>query len=795
MLVRVDSSDLDFVDDYLNFVNGFTRKWEGYAKEAYEALIDADIERDFYAPKYVKVKKYIYADYDYASILQFTDGVIRGISEEKFKTNEDIVEFMNHTTSKAFKGLGPTTADILTDISEALSVTEADKDNIKSIKRYDFVDRDDRAEIYKSIEKVLKYLINDIENSFSDGNNMFNYKMLSIAMINAVIEYATYTLIAYAGRIYVYREFVSPYVDGSARPTDVAVSESANTESIGRRPLTLMKDANDLSFRDPLNAAKTINILKEFISTIGYAESPEPKNDILTEVVGNKLFKLLSVSPFDDGVYSDYVPTDDKPTNIIEYNYLLSQYIQNPTQSIDSFSSPKNELIDFIKNIKPTSETVEGYVSIAGKLATAFFEKFRHMNIFIRNKTAQNADEDYKANLSPAEAKALANAVTLTTQIYEEIADALLFKMRDIEMKINILKGIQNENIFNDLSISVPGTKNDYSHDDNMRMIVPISGSDSIQLEYAELPAFEFYEMYDEYARNLPGMKDCLYYSEAFDFSRLINAIVSALDNIIGSLTKLLANNSVKNAAEYVSRNQAKLKSMPINGKMENIVPFKKDISLQFISTYINNINTFNADALTTDEDINKYFAGIFGDDKITTIFDETKVNKNNTFKVFCNYVACGVDPNGNATGQINYKTLDGDAQIKREMDIWIDNVITYRDGLDAVSNKMKELKNAINGLKVKISSAGNQNAAQNNATTGAPQMDIGNDEAAGAQPAPQENNQAEQAQKEAKLQSAVVRLQATNAKLTSYLMRALVFSLKTQYTYIQQAEKMSTQG
>ena len=824
-MLRVDRSDTKYIDEYLTFVNNFTKKWEEYGNDiSYSMRRYTNDNSSPHTPSYNKIKKYIYADYDYASILQFTDGVIKGIEDGKFTSNEDVVDFMSYTTLKAFRGLSETTAEIVEDVlSDIIINTTKDADKFNVIRDYNIINRADRKIIYKSIENVLKWLMREVVNNFlSNNENLFNYDKMMISMINAVIDYATYTLTAYAIRIYAIGRFVSPFLYDTTK-TSTSFDESANFTDYHRSAITLMKKANDFSFRDPQKINNTIDSLTEFAETIGCSdmdsfETYKSYDKIIEKVRNNDLYKLLGIeSPEELITYcrsGEGIPGN--VVNLIEFNQLLQAYTHNNLQAISDSSTPKHELLHIIRNISPNNELLGDYALIAGLIIKLFGFKLKAMSKFIitssSGKTVDRKDlAIYNINnqdLTPSERLAITNAGNIMKEVYVELIDAILFKMRDIEMKVNILRGTQDENIFHSLEIKVPGMKDDYSPNDNNMMGIPTTtrspldccididgdGNNQLVVEFAELPSFEFYSLFDEYARRLPGMDECLYYSEAVNFTSIINKINAIIDNMIVSATKFLANGSVKQAADYVKKNEGKLKSMKITGNMSGIIPFKKDISISFLNSLINKINTFDPSIMTSDENIEKFFTEVFGDPKLALIFDETKVKKENTYKVFNNYIMCGIDPETNLTGEIKPKELPDEAAIKKEMEIWIDNVTTYDQGLKVVTDKFKTLKNSVNALKGKLTNMGSSNTSNTSTSSSnsssAPTMDISNSldkDMAQQAAAPKQNNP----QNEAKIQAAVIRLQSITSKITRNLLMALITSIKTQYSYIQQAEKL----
>ena len=81
----------------LRVANEFLKRWDDYSGDLADAMKHCKGTEDVYALDYDFAKSYIFAKYDYASVLPFADGVFQGVKSKKFEDPEDIEDFRNHT--------------------------------------------------------------------------------------------------------------------------------------------------------------------------------------------------------------------------------------------------------------------------------------------------------------------------------------------------------------------------------------------------------------------------------------------------------------------------------------------------------------------------------------------------------------------------------------------------------------------------------------------------------------------------------------------------------------------------
>ena len=98
------------------FMNDFLRRWSDRADSLKHTIRDVKVdecEEGLTVIKYEYMKKFIYGNYDYASVLRFTDGVLKGIENKTMTKALQVDDFKDHTIDMAFNGQDPTVAGLL----------------------------------------------------------------------------------------------------------------------------------------------------------------------------------------------------------------------------------------------------------------------------------------------------------------------------------------------------------------------------------------------------------------------------------------------------------------------------------------------------------------------------------------------------------------------------------------------------------------------------------------------------------------------------------------------------------
>ena len=156
------SSDVDKValQKYINKVTAFIKIWSNYGDSLEAKMKESSGAENVRAIQYNTIKPFLYAKYDYASVLPFTDGVLKGIKSGKFSEAKDIVEFREFTARKAFDDRADSTGGLL---DEVCNFSGPFNPSVKSDRkeaslygiRCEQCPRTDNSRIRKSKEHVL----------------------------------------------------------------------------------------------------------------------------------------------------------------------------------------------------------------------------------------------------------------------------------------------------------------------------------------------------------------------------------------------------------------------------------------------------------------------------------------------------------------------------------------------------------------------------------------------------------------------------------------------------------------
>ena len=122
VILRGKSLNVSLVHDYKGYIKDFLKFWEEYGQQCSDVVKTVKCSTQVETIDQQIVKDYLYANYDYASMLPFVDGMIKGATDGTMKKVSDIEDFFNFTTNKAFDNIGQGVGGCLD------SVTSLDKE-------------------------------------------------------------------------------------------------------------------------------------------------------------------------------------------------------------------------------------------------------------------------------------------------------------------------------------------------------------------------------------------------------------------------------------------------------------------------------------------------------------------------------------------------------------------------------------------------------------------------------------------------------------------------------------------
>ena len=716
-LINGESLKSDIPKEYKNFISNYIRTWEDYANQLSEKIRNAEGATGVSSVNYTYAKEYIYSHDDYASVLQFADGVIKGISSGKFEDDEDIQDFFKFTANKAFHDKGCSVASILdnvltngigVDITD--STTTHDASLFNACRKYKMFKDTDASELTKSVERTLDFIVNELDDHIR--NLKFNKTRLFIATVSNIIEYITLSVTAYATRIYLISRYAYPHIMNIKKYEKTESMNESVDMNTSERFIHVMHDASELICRDYTKIKDFIDILGSFANAIGsdplfgpdkpvnnyyrFREYFKPENIIVGKLLGNPLFDYITR---DDARHSGYYGTSSSN----EMNMILKEYIYNGNQSLNSTSSPLQEILHIIRSVS-YENTVSGYQKLVKDVyvvaAVLFSELF---DMISSGERWMKGNITSSSEVNTTTINYVAENIKMLKELYTTLSTAFLYKARDIEMHFNELKDSQLTKIQNDVSIKIPHQKaNDLSSKDNMMNAVPHTLRLPLDLmDLYELPIFESLEMYDDYLRSLPALANDDYLNEAFSISSIINAIFSKIKAVYSKFEKFILDKRFESARKWVVDNSDKVLSMDYNGKEIYALPYKSKITLpEGYKNLITKLNEFDEKVLENEDTKKAYVKSLYPSETIYNWFYGNETDKSGP-EMYRNHI---LFYNLNETKKdvpaaVNYS---GDA-LKKEVSEWIQTIRTAPDALNEFKRIEQDIESALNRVKSKI--------------------------------------------------------------------------------------------
>ena len=706
--------DINVIHKFLAAVNNMIGKYSDVFMDTQDAMKNGkvDPEKHYRAISYNLIKDYLYGKYDYASVLNFVDGMYKGIDDGKFVEKEDITDFFLYTANKAFKNMPESVADIVSTANTFKEVLEAPKSDIKkfeAVMNQTLYNKMDRRELGRSIEKVLDYLFEEIN---KNGRIKIKSKdvEMEIAFIQNAIEYISYSVAVYMFRAFVINAYAVGYLYDDHTDVPEAIEESVQAgDKLSKYRIEVMQKADEMLYRDPKDFNKFADLVIEFNGLMGNGSFDKPESEY------RYIFQLKDEDEnmFRDALYGNCLYEFIGRMGKLGWEILenpdiledLKNFMNKPGIGGDGMSS-KQELITTIRDFKDTGITIpDDLPKITEELSLFALNLLSRIRNFLRKVNECKIDNvNWVNNKKMTTASEL---IKLSRELYTEIFTATMYRLRAIEALANKNKEEELSTAFAAISIDIPG--NSKVVDDtkyNMMVAVPDTIT-PVPLE--AMPAYESFTMYSEYANHILG--DASYFSEAVDMSKAIDALLAIITTWYKKAVQFFSNQQVAAAANWVANNKSKLAGMTFNGPME-VLPYKQNINYPSIDAFVNKINSFTVNDAKTEEALNKFIDGLYTatDPNLVKLW---KSNDKNVAIQIENYVLFGVQPGT----EVTTKTLNSSEDIKKELTgIWVTTVLaaetvanTFKTSEQAASASIKNFKSKIAGLKV---SSGSANAA-----------------------------------------------------------------------------------
>lgn len=740
----VMKKDLDqkVINGFNGYVNDFLRYWEEYAEQYQKKIKECKAAPGLGTIEYSEIKEWVYGTYDYASILPFADGLVQGIMSGKFDNPDDVEDFFDHTVKKAFNNLSGTVAGLI-ERATTFQYHPASQNDVKmfdSIASYNkLFDSRARTELYKAITKTIEYFTTDI--GAKHFPNQKDVKMF-VSMINNAVEYIVFSLMVYATRIFVIQVYSREFVLSSAKGLNVKM-DSIVTESSGDKkddeekkekkvdvpsvkdtvvsdhkfvPIQVFHDADEGIFRDIDRDREAVKVLTDFISQTGYG-GVDVVNDITDldhpwrvsdKIKDNCFIQKLQENPLYVFLTKDRFFGGSDAKDVAETHQVLKSLIYNKNQGMEGTSSPKQGFLHVIRGTK-IDDTLRGYQKLASDFVYASI-----MILSSTNKTLKSIIEWKKCEKDHPMYKTTSDSLAseclrMIDDFYREIAGAIYHRGVDIELHINDLHSSEINKVIGSFNIKIGS---DLSSNDVMMSTVPdTTRLPTEMIDGYDIPSFEAMQMYDEWARSLPGMESVWYYSEAVDISSLINALIAKIRGWFKRVSNFINDKKFEAAAKWVIDHEKDLLSMDYSGSKMEVLPYKVTVTVPDVVTgLVRNLGEFTLDSVKSQTDLDEFIKKLYGNETVYNWFHGQGTN-NNGARMYRNYILFQ-DLNEVNDQDPKMVPLDG-ANIQKNMKYWIETVKDHKNFLDGVKKISDDLERNVNNVKSKLANVQNQTNSQ----------------------------------------------------------------------------------
>ena len=761
-LIDHKEADTDQVKKYLNVTNEMIARYDESLAKLVKDMDDYKYQNGVTSRgiTYKKAKPYLLAKNDYASMLKFADALFTDISKGTVKTTKDADDMFEEYAEKYFDGMGDTTADALGEVGELYdAIGKLDESECKHAQSVDWpaiYRKSDRNELNKAMTKLMDWLI--------DGMNSGEIKFDSddvtcpILFMTNVIEYTTFSVTVFMCRVAAIYTYAYQLLNNG----NCAVAcEAAN--SISSYKINVMNAADEMSYREPKDFPGFVSLVMEFCGAMHtsipgcdnnqdrwWMNIPMENNKIKNELIGNRLVTMMSdvwaATRFPDlKAYQEFAK---------QMNRLI-----NDTNGL---GQPNDMQVMFTTIRDANSDDKKDLV--ANICAFAIWELHK-ISALLEQITSAYRESFYQTQGNTPFKHYYEQLQKVLRQLYSDSVHTFISKLKDIELDENKNRSEEVNAAFVSMSIDVPGLTNDNSSVHNMMTAVP----DVLPVALEAMPVYESLRMYSEYAKTILG--DDAYYSEAVDFSKIIDAFQAAITAFFNKVKRFFGNKSVAAATKWVTDNKATLNGAEYEGQME-VLPYLSDINCPSIDAVTDKLNAFTLDNVKDDEALNKFIDSMYVgiNPELVKIMKSNDKNKTASIQ---NFIMFGVRPGVT----VATKTLNTSDEIKQEMANWISNVTGCAAIAIAYANSEKKANEAMRSLKSKVASASNQMSDEHVAPT----IDEGS--AQPSQPAAKADSTA--------LQNAISKIQIAYSTITFASYDIFHKVIMDEYNYIKTAYSM----
>nr|DAN65344.1 MAG TPA: hypothetical protein [Caudoviricetes sp.] len=738
----------NFSEDFIRFLNAYLSRIESDANAAKSVLQSTEcVKSSKNVFDHNFINEIIYGNYDYASVLQFVDGIEDGLESNEFAKVSDVENFFTHTIDMAFNHMGTSVGALVDQLTAPqvngfeVACDHIDVSTMNTLKTSSklFPARD-RIEVYNSVSEVIRYL--NRENDLFDKYDV----RIKIAAINSICDYIAYTIVMYLARYYVIQKQIGFFAEADGVTTESTVISPID-EPVGTSLCPSMWTAQSME-EIVIKDYKKLDLVIDHLKT--FAEKHHIAIDILKKEKENienkiqsddnyknkkhlqiKFYKELADTAIGDIILTKYSPwscDENNEYNVIDkyYHRLKDALYRNPQ---NQFESSRDIFLSIIK--AKDSSSVSNSDFIDTMIVVLRFISYK-INNFLSDASLGEQSK-WRVHGRSAGDKGIRNRQAVMAAwietFYEEVAFAFLqnLQVREVELLAKDQKTQRElDQMFN---LDVPDMKSDWDKTQQQMLSVP-SREDSwyqnTKLDFYGQPIHEAMMMYNEYVASLPKFMDDIYFKEVDEnkpqekepaLDRAVNKVTDSVSTIITKLKSIIqalwnraqsfwAGKSFQMARKWVSENEQNLMALtfPENAKMD-ILPYKENITLPpGFQNAINNIAKFNQNHVRSKESLQQYLKTIYPTAEIANWF----ANDKNAEQRYLNLILFDNGSEGE-----KQKVSIGANEIKKNMSHWIATI----KGSETTQNDFKKINddvaNSVNTLNATLVSITRNNSAK----------------------------------------------------------------------------------
>lgn len=804
--IKLDDVSSTATRDFITACTGYIRFWSDYAQNIENASAKASISPSRGIP-YQRISKFVIDGNDYTGILKFVDSII---GNPEIQTTDAIDDAYRYSVHKAFQIGSDSVADLVDSIvgnegriAQLLQPVELEAtekryfDNFRS--NIDIYDYTDRVDLYKAVNLAVDYISKDADRKNVGPNNIGLY----IAKLHAIVNYTVHSLVAYASRIYILGRYVAPYTGYTFNPQ---TNYEESVQSMHDFYMDTMKTTDEIMVRDMNRFEEFRTILGKWEDELGCSVSLQKQNPVRDALTGNSLYEFLTQynSLGDD----DLIKSD----TIYRTRLKVRDMLLNPDQALSTAVSPRQDMITDIKGVKPKEDTIEGWKYLGccvSECARKLLESIKtNAEYFIGWRNCHmSGNAHYPTN--PTSYVTAAECARLLAEFYRDFSIAILYKVREIEDRINFLNEANEKEIGIQLKIDVPGLEEDIKKNNNIDTVVPDTTRDLDPVTENVLSIdvdniMTLFETYDLYASSFPGMENDPYFTEAIDINAAINNFLAKIIAWGNRFVRFVGNASVRSAFNWVKEHQNELKNINISQDARMAIK-KYKTSLQNVGNtekIITALNAATVDTFRTTENKEKFIRSLYPSETVANWFMSKDKQVQQNAKALYRKLVLFYDANtiGNVKATDDDPTEELNAQsIKDNLTrFWVPVILGNESVTKAQQDDGKRLRDAINALKRRLISntgttAGNNTTGGNQKSDAAPTIATPEDKTAQNQNA----STAQQAQEKEKqetvnLQGAIAEIAVAVENVYGSTVDFIIEYYRTLYQYIQTANSMA---